>query len=169
MIKTSETTKIVLDSNVYDELVKNSIDKKYFTSRGLKVIGTRINQVEHSDIPDTKLIKRNMLKLKYEETVGKNSEDVGYFGFDGDDDASGFASTKDSISGGNLIDLEVSNFVKAKSIKHERDRSLIQIAKAENAIFYTYDTRAYPYAVKDSVEAVLLRHDGYFLLFPLGE
>ena len=169
MIKTSETTKIVLDSNVYDELVKNNIDKNYFTNRGLKVIGTKINQVEHSDIPDTKLIKRNMLKLKYEETVGKNSEDVGYFGFDGDDDASGFASTKDSISGGNLIDLEVSNFVKAKSIKHERDRSLIQIAKAENAIFYTYDIDAYKDAVKGNVKAVLLKHDGHFSLSTLGE
>lgn len=153
-----DKTKILFDSNVYDVIVEQEISNSFFYENNLEVISTKINEVEHSDMPNKKNIKKNNIQEKLQEITKKENREVGYFGFDEDPDAVGFATLSDSRIGGYLISNEDKDFIEKDGKKQERDRSLIKLARIENALFITYDVGAYKHAIKANIQAVLLNH-----------
>jgi len=159
MQKNSEKIKILFDSNVYDVLVAQGICSSFFDKNNLEVIGTKINEVEHSKIPKEKSIKKNRLKNKLNEISKVEKRGVAHFGFAEDPTASGFGTLNNNLVGGYFIDFESKNFIEKQGKKQENDRSLIVLAKNEYAIFITYDERAYKVASKANVKALLLNHD----------
>lgn len=108
--------------------------------------------------PKKKQIKKNNIQNKLKEITKKENREIGYFGFADDADAVGFGTLEDSSIGGYFISNEDKDFIEKHGIKQERDRGLMKLARIENAIFITYDTKAYNYAIEANIQAVLLNH-----------
>lgn len=156
MLNESPKKKVLFDGNVYDVLVEQNLDKTFFEKLGVELCYAKINKVEHENIPQNKENKKEEI-LNLVDGLDISTDEIGFFGFEGDEDAVGFGTIDNDSSGGYLLDYKQEEFIEVNS-KNSRDRSLILLAQMENCIFITYDKKAYRDSTEIGVISFLLEH-----------